>query len=216
MDGVLTARAKTSTISCGAERTAGLRSATTSYVTPKRRRRLHQQERSRDGLASRLATLGCRVFWLLAAVSHLPALARLWQFTPATEAAATSVGQSALLTVAILFCALKALDVRFLRIRPCWRARVGLALALVLAHAGVISEFDPHPGLQAILSVGGSFTAVWLCARPALRSADRKWAARASAEFERIPLPAAWDKQINPVLEYLIPAYAGPRAPPRI
>jgi len=103
--------------------------------------------------------LALRLFWLLAAIVHLPALLRPWQAGWGAQTPTSSAARCAGLTLALLFCGLKAFDVRFLRTRPGLRSKLALLLVLILIHAGIAGGLDrSNPDLRAWLAVAGSVT----------------------------------------------------------
>jgi hypothetical protein len=159
-----------------------------------------------------------RLFWLLAASVHLPALAgfghRLFGDSPSEASAVRAV----VLLVGLAFCTLKALDLPVLRVKPTWQSRCACILILLLLHIGMV----PGLGDRLVVTVEAGTTGVGMAVSlltharrmPAVASLCHR-ACAGSIERERDPFPTEWETSFHPFDTFLAPAYAGPRAPPR-
>jgi hypothetical protein len=119
-----------------------------------------------------------RTIWAVLAIGHglaVPALV----LALASGDVGSNLARLFGLSAAVWFCFLKALDVRWLRIRPGWRATVGSFIVAALLHANVLirqagaeSDTTPAPLAAALL-------ATLLVEPDAFRQAVRELRARA-------------------------------------
>ncbi len=85
-----------------------------------------------------------RAFWLLMGLAHAPALISAWRSLVAGGFAAESFGGCVLLTLSMLFFALKLRDVPYLRFRTDRRSCVALCIVVALLHTdAIVSDDNP-------------------------------------------------------------------------
>lgn len=106
-----------------------------------------------DTSSSRIRHLW-RAFWMVVLLVHFIALGPL--FESPTGGRAESFGTDLIrgggLLLGVLFCALKLLDVSFLRLKPGWRSFVCASVAMALLHVGLLER--AHGGRDAAVPVG--------------------------------------------------------------
>ncbi len=80
-----------------------------------------------------------RAAWTLMGLSHVPGCIAAWHALIATGFDPSQVNKCIALTVAVLFCALKVLDVACLRFHADRRSWIAIALAIALVHVGMVA-----------------------------------------------------------------------------
>ncbi len=83
-----------------------------------------------------------RILWSLVALAHAPGLIGAWRSFTSGVFAAEDLRGCVLLTLSMLFLALKVCDVRFLRFRTDPRSCIALGLVVALLHVNVIHAGD--------------------------------------------------------------------------
>lgn len=126
------------------------------------------------------------------------------------------------LSGAVLFCLLKAMDVRWLRIRPGWRPAVGSFIVAALLHANVLARQVGVESNQTPIPLGAAMLSTLLLEPNGLRQAVRTlrgWAG-VRAVLSTVPRPVHaffgwsaidWHNLRSPVCGIVCQA---PRPPP--
>lgn len=102
-----------------------------------------------------------RAFWLLMLVAHAPAVLGAWRSVVAGGLEPERLGCCIVLTVSMVFFALKLRDVAFLRLRTDRRALVVCCIVVALLHVNVIR---PHSDATAVPQCVALVATTWLIA----------------------------------------------------
>ena len=153
------------------------------------------------------------LFWFCLLLLHVPAVPSVWEEVAAGGDAAPfwAVLRLAGLCASAVFFVLKVIDLPWLRLKPGPRAAVTAVLIVALLHVGVIErtirgETELSPARAGLVLFG-------------LQLVPRVVALARSACTDRqlrghVYCRQLWESVLQPAARFVIPSYAGPRAPP--
>lgn len=120
-----------------------------------------------------------RAIWGLLAVGHAAAMPALFGTVLGVSGSSEDLGtlgfRIASLSAAVLFCLLKAVDVRWLRIRPGWKPAVGSFVVAAMLHANVLTRETGIGEEYAPVPFGAALVATLLVEPDAYRRVAREF-----------------------------------------